>query len=201
MSRKPKGKKLKRKTIIFCEGETEKYYFDMLKKKYGSYSVNVWPVQAKVVKGQSLTLVKNAIKQINSKTNKTVFEKKYVVYDKDDEDKQSILEAISLANKNDIITLYSNECFEYWILLHFKNKNGHLSRKKLYEELEKELDIPDYKSLKGEEISRFLVDKIKTAHENALSLKLIKDPFKSVDSNPYTNIHHYIKDIFGVTMF
>lgn len=32
MGRKPKGKKLKKRTMIFCEGETEKFYFDMLKK-------------------------------------------------------------------------------------------------------------------------------------------------------------------------
>lgn len=45
MARKSKGKKIKKVTMIFCEGETEKYYFDMLKRKYSSG--NVIPVFCK----------------------------------------------------------------------------------------------------------------------------------------------------------
>lgn len=197
MARKSKGKKLKKRTMIFCEGETEKFYFDMLKKKY--HSSNVTPVKSEVISGSSVTLVKNAIAKINAGKSKYKYEKIYVVYDKDDESSEDIQKALKEARAENIITLFSNECFELWVLMHFKKETSFKNRKELYKILEKEMNLSEsYESIKGEKVAPMLEDLIHKAVENATNQELDDDVVNNINNNPYTNVHHHIKSIYGV---
>ncbi|MDT2485472.1 RloB family protein [Enterococcus avium] len=196
MARKSKGKKVKKITMIFCEGETEKYYFDMLKRKYSSG--NVIPIKSEVVTGNSWVLVQNAITKMQAEKHRYDFEQVYVVYDKDNENHSDIEKALKIAKDNKIITLYSNQCFEYWVHLHYKELSSSNNNEELYRKLQKEMGLDcSYSDIKGEAVATYLVDKVHIAFENAIKLNISNDVNANISKNPYTNIHHYIKDIFN----
>lgn len=196
MPRKSKGKKIKKRTMIFCEGETEKYYFDMLKRKYSSS--NVIPIKSEVINGNSWILVENAIAKMKAEKHKYDFEQIYVVYDKDNESKTDVEKALKIAKENGIVTLYSNECFEYWILLHFKKHSSFNDRFSLYKLLKNEMKLNcSYTDIKGEKVAQYLVDKVHIAFDNAHSLNMSKEIYTNILNNPYTNIHYHIKNIFN----
>lgn len=196
MARKSKGKKIKKVTMIFCEGETEKYYFDMLKRKYSAG--NVIPIKSKVVAGNSWVLVQNAVDEMDAEKHRYNFEQVYVVYDRDNETSLDIEKALKIAKDNNIITLYSDKCFEYWVLLHYKVYSSCSTSNKLYKLLEKEMNLnSSYSNIKGEEVSTYLVDKIHIAFKNAQKLNMSKDINANISTSPYTNIHHHIKNIFN----
>lgn len=196
MARKSKGKKIKKVTMIFCEGETEKYYFDMLKRKYSSG--NVIPIKSEVVTGNSWVLVENAVTKMNAEKHRYDFEQVYVVYDKDNESHSDIEKALKIAKDNNIITLYSNQCFEYWVLLHYKESSNSNTSNQLYKLLEKEMELDSsYSNIKGQEVSTYLVDKIHIAFNNAQKLHISENININISKNPYTNIHHHIKNIFN----
>ncbi|MDV7787746.1 RloB family protein [Enterococcus gallinarum] len=196
MPRKSKKKPLKKRTMIFCEGETEKYYFDMLKKKYSS--TNVIPIKSEVVSGSSWVLVENALAKIQAEKNKYDFEQVYVVYDKDTESQANIEKALKLAKENGIITLYSNECFEYWILLHYKKSDAFNDSTSLYKILESEMNLDcSYNDIKGAKVAPYLIDRIHIAFENANLLNISNEVHLNINKNPYTNIHYYIQNIYN----
>lgn len=182
--------------MIFCEGETEKHYFDMLKRKYSSG--NVIPIKSEVVAGNSWVLVENAIAKMSAEKHRLNFEKVYVVYDKDNESYSDIQKALKIAKDNNIITLYSNQCFEYWVLLHYKELSSSNTNEELYKKLRKEMKLTcSYSDIKGEEVATYLVDKIHIAFNNAQKLSISDDVNTNISKNPYTNIHHHIKNIFN----
>lgn len=182
--------------MIFCEGETEKYYFDMLKRKYSSG--NVIPIKSEVVAGNSCVLVENAIAKMNAEKHRYDFDQVYVVYDKDNESHSDIEKALKTAKDKNIITLYSNQCFEYWVLLHYKESSNSNTSNQLYKLLEKEMELDSsYSNIKGQEVSTYLVDKIHIAFNNAQKLNISENINTNISKNPYTNIHHHIKNIFN----
>jgi len=196
LARKSKRKKLKKVTMIFCEGETEKYYFDMLKRKYSSG--NVIPIKSKVVTGNSWVLVENAVARMKAEKHRYDFDQVYVVYDKDNESHADIEKALKIAKDNNIITIYSNKCFEYWVLLHYKEASNSNTINQLYKMLEKEMELEgSYSNIKGQEVSTYLVDKIHIAFNNAQNLSISEDINTNISTDPYTNIHHHIKNIFN----
>ena len=68
----------------------------------------------------TISLVNRAI-QI---ANQTSYEQVWCVFDKDDFDSVDFNNAILLADANGFGIAYSNQAFEYWILLHFNDHQG-----------------------------------------------------------------------------
>lgn len=56
----------------------------------------------------------------------------WVVFDKDEFTDENFNEAINLARNSGIEVAYSNQAFEYWLLLHFEALNGERMERKLY---------------------------------------------------------------------
>ncbi|MDN3128798.1 RloB family protein [Enterococcus faecalis] len=164
MSRKSRNKVLKKEIFIFCEGITEKIYFDLLKQKYRLPNVKV---RVSGGLGQSLELVKCALKKTatsNSK-KKQAIEKVLVVFDKDDEPWETIEQAFSLARKNHLDVCFSNECFELWLLAHYEKiqKNKYYDRKLLYSKLTHYLKIEAYES---EKANKIIIQRIFTQYDS-----------------------------------
>lgn len=67
-----------------------------------------------------LRLVKHAVAM--DALNK--FDHVWVVFDKDEFTDENFNEAINMARKSGIKVAYSNQAFEYWLLLHFEALNG-----------------------------------------------------------------------------
>lgn len=100
--------------LIVCEGEnTEPSYF--LQFKLTSAKIKA------IGKGyNTLSLVKQAIK-LQQKGN---YDQVWCVFDKDNSSVASFNTAIELAASKDFGIAYSNQAFEYWLILHFEDHQG-----------------------------------------------------------------------------
>jgi hypothetical protein len=141
-------KPLRESFLIFCEGTTEVGYFGSFKKR------------AKFISGgNALKIVQNAIAYKNAAEKKV--DQYWAVFDKDETSDEQFSQAIELARANNIRVAWSNQAFECWIILHYRNFN-HPCHRKDYEGLLKQF-IPEYDAReKGEEQGRQFY--IRTAH-------------------------------------
>ncbi|MBP2030669.1 hypothetical protein J2755_001617 [Methanohalophilus levihalophilus] len=113
------GKKSIKTVWIFCEGaKTEKYYFDKLKVDLRLRSLKI-----KVNSSNNKDPV-GIIKHIlNFKKHTRDFlegDLIFCVFDRDANSDQSLLDAKKMSELNDINLIFSNPCFEFWILSHFE---------------------------------------------------------------------------------
>lgn len=100
--------------LIVCEGKnTEPSYFNQFRLT----SATVKPVGEGY---NTISLVNRAIQM----ANQTSYEQVWCVFDKDDFDSVDFNNAILLADANGFGIAYSNQAFEYWILLHFNDHQG-----------------------------------------------------------------------------
>ncbi len=104
----------KKKFLIVCEGEnTEPSYF----RQFRLATATVYPVG----EGHNTeSLVERAM--VLSKKDK--YDEVWCVFDKDDFTNQSFNAAIETAKRNKMKVAYSNQAFEYWLLLHFEDHQG-----------------------------------------------------------------------------
>lgn len=116
--------------LIVCEGEnTEPSYFNQFRLS----SATIEPVG----EGYNTTSLVNRAKQLASQTS---YEQVWCVFDKDDFDNTDFNNAILIANDNGFGVAYSNQAFEYWILLHFNDhQGGGMHRDEYNEKLNKSL--------------------------------------------------------------
>ncbi|MEG0977384.1 MAG: RloB family protein [Bacilli bacterium] len=140
--------------LIICEGsKTEPNYFYKAVEDFNK--CNLLKSELRVtIKGLGMnttSLVKKAdslINEVDLFNNKIpLYEKIFVVFDKDDFSNSEFNSAIKMCKENGFIALWSNQSFEYWLLLHFISFEGLLDRKDCIEKLNSELRKKGY--LKG----------------------------------------------------
>lgn len=107
--------KLEKPTIlIVCEGKnTEPSYF----RQFRLTSATIKPIGEGY---NTISLVNRALQLSKEK----VYEQVWCVFDKDDFCNNNFNNAIQIANANDFGVAYSNQAFEYWIILHFEDHQG-----------------------------------------------------------------------------
>ena len=119
--------------LIATEGtKTEPNYFNALKKELEA--TNRFNIDVSVEgKGKAtLDLVSKIIRQVEN--NHQEFDRVWAVFDKDDF--KDFDDAINLASRHNVKCAWSNESFELWLLLHFKDVSSSTGRKNLLDELE-----------------------------------------------------------------
>ncbi|WP_370476130.1 RloB family protein [Tamlana flava] len=100
--------------LIVCEGQnTEPSYFNQFRLS----SATVKPVGEGY---NTITLVNRAIQLANEKS----YEQVWCVFDKDDFSDNDFNNAIAIAQANNFGIAYSNQAFEYWLILHFNDHQG-----------------------------------------------------------------------------
>lgn len=201
MARKRRSdKKLNKKIYIFCEGKTEKNYFDMLARKYRK-STQI-SITAKEVSKTAIDLINYANNSINqlSKQKKEEIGQIFIIFDKDQITETSIKKSFEKARKLNYNIGFSNASFELWVLLHFVDVNRHLNQKDLERRLEKELKLDNYSRSKGsiDMISK-LEDNVYLAMKNGS--KFDDDYAEKCDNNPYTNLKYVIEEIFKLDRY
>jgi hypothetical protein len=100
--------------LIVCEGEnTEPFYFRQFRLSSA--------IIKSVGEGYNTTSLVNRAIQI---ANQGSYEQVWCVFDKDDFPDVDFNNAISMAESNNFGVAYSNQAFEYWIILHFDDHQG-----------------------------------------------------------------------------
>jgi hypothetical protein len=117
------------------------------------------------------TLVEEAIRLRDAQTDPP-YDHVWCVFDKDDSGAEQFHEAIAIAGRNGVEVAYSNQAFEFWLLLHFEDHQGNSMLRedcgRRVQELLQQLDPKvKYNYKKGKHISRALFDLLE-ADDNTL---------------------------------
>lgn len=186
------------KILIVCEGaKTERHYFGELARFYDINSHNI-----KIVGGggSPARIVKMAEAEYEAgKRVRIPFDKVYCVFDKNSHADYGRALA-QIANKENFEAIVSVPCFEYWLLLHFRNtdqpysKTGNKSAcDQVIDELRKFLDGYN----KGDR-NIFSMVQAKTQIAQQRAEKLCRDA-RNRNYNPHTNVHELVEHLQNIT--
>ena len=191
MSIRQQGSRTVRKTIlIYCEGETERIYFEQLRILKRSKLVNV---KIKNVKRSAIKLAQHAFRDASYQYCDEV----WIVFDKDDLTEKQLDEVNVFCEEKNIHIAYSNEAFELWLLLHFEevDVSEQYPRAVLNNKMEEHLGVTRYFRHKADES---IIAPIALRHEVAIKNCAEMMSLRKTENrdNPYCNIHDMIQYIF-----
>lgn len=172
--RLPKGKTMRPNYFVFCEGDTEVAYVDLLRAHYRL------PIHI-IAKKTLLNITSALIERSKSIYIQTKVDHTYLMYDLDVTTMLERLQKIPNA-----ILLCSNPCFELWLLLHYTDQRKELTSEECVNRLC--TFIKQYK--KGtlpKDAKSHLLEKIPTAMDRAKNLTAHK--------NPSTTVYNLIEDL------
>ncbi|MDD6395543.1 MAG: RloB family protein [Firmicutes bacterium] len=189
--------------IIFCEGQTEQYYFDYFADILNKDKYNDVEVKTELGGGNAQGVLNAANKFLKDEHNNRKFDKykKYLAFDCDaPSDVQRVINDAA-ASANDYKLLVSNFLFEVWLLMHFEDITEEYKRQTIYNKLTEHLNVEYKKASKG--IIRKVISNgdIEKAIENAKLLdeqyaKENKSIFSSIEiMNPYTNVYELVEQL------
>lgn len=183
--------------IIFCEGKTEKYYFDyfaeiLKKNKYTDVEVVL-----ETANGNARTVLNfaNAFMADDRNNRKYSTYGKYLAFDCDAP--PDIQTVISAASEYEL--LISNHLFEIWLLMHFEDVNDKISKREIYRRLSSHLHDAYSKGHKGKTREIIQNGDVEKAIDNAGILEEKykaegKSMFANIkDMNPFTSVHRLIE--------
>lgn len=193
----PKSRKINPTMKIYCEGDTEYYYFQYLRSVLRFNNLNVIPVKTKEAQTQLITIVEETIirEGINSDSEDSV----WCVIDVE-ENKQNWGSTIKKINqfqdnKNKFVII-SNPSFEVWLLSFFRYSTKRYTNSELCDELTKLLNVKNYsRDVKGRNIVKYIdyFKDVKKAIDNSQKqIKFHKDQDRDLlefESNPLTQIY------------
>jgi len=195
----PRRLKKTNKLWLFCEGKTEKQYFQDLKNDRRA-RLKVIPKEAGVsradqILNKALNFSKGRVKIDNDKFDKDR-DMIACVFDKDDNNTKEVFEYLR-AKSAAIKLIYSNPCFEYWILCHDGYYCSPTCDQKEIRKLVKskmKIDPKKEKKLYGK-----IQDKIEEAKKNAKKIRKVHEKkgieLISRDSTPLTFVYQVIEII------
>lgn len=185
------------RVLIVCGGETERNYFQKLKKHLGLGPSVV--IESRGV--DPLSLVRYAIEKYeHSESLGDTFDKVFCVFDQDDfgnNYKEACQKITSKKYKGVFSSIASVPCFEYWVLLHFDGSTAPFFPKgkksvadTVKEKLKLKRNMPNYNKT---DISLFdqLLSRLSTAKKNAANA--LKEAGKNKTDNPSTHVHELVE--------
>jgi hypothetical protein len=142
--------KLEKPTIlIVCEGKnTEPSYF----RQFKLTTATIKPIGEGY---NTVSLVNRAIQLSEEK----VYEQVWCVFDKDDFSNTDFNNAIQIAEANNFGVAYSNQAFEYWLILHFNDHQGGGMNRSDYNDKINEL-LKDFGTTYDGKTSKIITDEI-----------------------------------------
>lgn len=186
----------RRKPIIYivCEGkETEMLYFRHFRSR--NCLVDIVPVPSKHKAAEHLTKHAKSLIPRNAYFPQDG-DRIWCVFDCDDNTDSQLRAAISSAEKQDLKIAYSNPAFEYWFLIHFENRNGHLKdAAAVIDILKNKRYLPNYE--KNADVYDALAEKqrIAVAHAKDRIAQLTRNRIEAIcrNSNPATTVYELVE--------
>jgi len=151
--RKERIRETRKHFLIVCEGKkSEPIYFNALEQTLPKGIVRVVPVGTG---RNTLSLVKeiDKIREREETTRAIMFDEIWAVFDKDSFLVENFDNAVHscVSRKDPVEVAWSNECFELWYLLHFRDQQTGIGRDDIFAAMETEFSISNYRDLKGEQ--------------------------------------------------
>ncbi|MFI3205877.1 MAG: RloB family protein [Clostridia bacterium] len=192
--------------LIVTEGErTEPLYFrgltDLITKTNGGF-LQVVPVPFVEIHGEgrsTISLINKTDEIVNK--SKIIFQNVWLVFDKDDF--LDFDEAINIANAKGYNLAWSNQCFEYWLYLHFYYSDAALHRqiwKEKLDEIFTELNLGNGKYEKNYEdiydivsTNGNVITAIQYAKRRMANFNPTKD--KASEYDPGTTVHKLVIEL------
>lgn len=186
------------------EGLQEKMYCEHLQNLINSnnkYSKRVNFIFENCKGGSPTTIVNKAKKNSINSDNKTI-----AIYDCDFKD--DFVKSIKLAEENNIVPAYSNQTFNYFLILHKKYLYKQTTREDMYindlketYHLDKNSDVKNRDTIK-KILTQIDLKDIKKALKNILRLneetkKIQKEIAPNIYEQPYLNIVEFLQDVFS----
>ncbi|MCX8481429.1 MAG: RloB family protein, partial [Sediminibacterium sp.] len=200
---KKKSKEISVYILIVCEGEkTEPNYFKSFPKNVGKIVYNVQ------LEGGGINTLKVVEKAIELRDKSPLkYDRVWAVFDRDSFTSQMFNSAILKAKAHNIECAWSNEAFELWYLLHFKNQNTAMKRsdyKKAIEEAVNKLcknnKVTPFIYKKNDPLIYGLLKKYGNqdfAIKNAKKLSKTMDGEKFANYNPQTMVFKLVEELNG----
>ena len=190
--------------IIFCEGKTEKLYFDYFSdiiKKSTYTNIKVYVENTSGNARRTLDYANNFMAQAENNIKYSEYQK-YLAFDCDgDKDIQNII-CEALNSNFEYSLLISNLIFETWLLMHFENVDVPMGKRAIYTNLSGHLHSKKYKKARKGLIREIIQNgNVELAIDNAKKLqKAYADKGFTILSNiktmnPYTNVHDLIEQL------
>ena len=138
------------RVILFCEGKTEKFYFDYFASIIKNNKRNKFTdveIVLESANGNAQSVLNYADRFMSEENNIYKYSnyEKFLVFDCDaPEDIQSVI-----ISAKDYELLISNYLFEIWLLMHFEDVDKKLSRREIYRRLESYLNKSYKKGNRG----------------------------------------------------
>ena len=192
---------------IFCEGtKTEPLYFSGFKKLIESNPIyrNMVTIEIEPCQAETLRVLESAKKCVYK--NKVKNAQIWCVYDKDDfpaKDFNEVLfqcETLNKANTNiQYQVAWSNECFEFWFILHFAFYTSDTHRSEYAKFLNNkflELKIGKYDKT-SEHLFSILLEKGNPKSAIKYAKKIIENNKEKVPSDikPGTTVYHLVEEL------
>ncbi len=117
-SRREQKRRERPVVLIVCEGETERRYFEDIKRRLRANWIEVYKPHCNDPKG----LVNACRRKKRELASSGLSVEPWVAFDaesREEQEARSYADAIKDAKKNGISVANSSPCFEYWILLHY----------------------------------------------------------------------------------
>ena len=190
------NRRSKRVILVAYEGKnkTERNYFDSFKGLDKNYTIRTVPGN----ETDPVNLVKQTIENVKEKG--LVLEdddRAFCIFDTDVNSSKNIqiVEAIELAQSNNIKVITSSPCIEMWFLLHYEYTTASMSSEDVIKRLKQH--YPKY--IKNCNMYPILYDKTKIACEYAKKLERYQIDngrnIKSVEANPHSDVYQIIEEL------
>lgn len=196
-SRSRNPRKVGRKVIIVCEGDTEEIYFEAIRRFKRLQTLKIRVVNPDFSDPENI--VKLAVElRDEAKRLKNWLDKDeaWAIFDGDEHIANNIQNwnrAVILAAKETINLGISNPSFELWYLLHYQNQTGNIHRDKARRDLTKHLPAYDKTKDFYESHFRARTDQAETRAKKLL-LNIQKNGLNTY-SNPSTQIHLLVETL------
>lgn len=194
--RKTETKDIRKKILIVTEGKTEKEYFDEYNRK----------PELKVLTHDAGDNKRSLVEKAIAHRDELILQGKldpedrvWVVFDRDIDitnnvDKDNFNQALQIAENSKINVAYSNDSFELWFLVHYREVSSALHRKDINVKLSAHLGS-SYKKGQGKAMYNLLKSNRSEALRRAAKMHKDMDGVPPADANPSTTVHLLINEI------
>ncbi|HIS62794.1 MAG TPA: RloB domain-containing protein [Candidatus Scybalomonas excrementigallinarum] len=192
MARREQQKKANPKQIhVYCEGESEKIYLETLRNLVGIKQRLKLVVRSERKQGIDLyNHVRSIYKQHKFKVSPVEI---VIIVDKDDKTTEELTKLKNECLRSGYLLIYSNVCFELWLLLHFEKVTFFTTRGNLNSSLSSKLG----KSYKKTD-KRFFEQVVKKYEVALKNSERMEDGIPEFNKNPYTNMKELLNNYFNV---